>query len=56
MRCVDKDETVVKYSVLNDGKQIFASKYMTTLPTEQELKMELERNRRYLSERCAGKK
>lgn len=46
--CADKDETVVKYSVLNDGKQIFASKYMTVLPTEQELKMELERNRRYL--------
>ncbi len=51
--CADKDETVVKYSVLNDGKQIFASKYMTVLPTEQELKMELERNRRYLREQSA---
>ena len=48
--CADKDETVVKYSVLNDGKQIFASKYMTVLPTDQELKTELERNRRYLKE------
>ncbi len=46
--CADKDETVVKYSVLSDGKQIFASKYMTVLPTEEELKAELERNRRYL--------
>lgn len=35
--CTDKDETIVKYSVLNDSKQIFASKYMTVLPMEEEL-------------------
>ena len=42
--CTDKDETIVKYSVLNDSKQIFASKYMTVLPTEVELAYELEKN------------
>ena len=42
--CTDKDETMVKYSVLNESEQIFASKYMTVLPTVEELKNELERN------------
>lgn len=42
--CTDKDETIVKYSVLNESEQIFASKYMTVLPTVEELKNELERN------------
>lgn len=43
--CTDKDETMVKYSVLNESKQIFASKYMTVLPTVEELRNELERNK-----------
>jgi predicted nuclease of restriction endonuclease-like (RecB) superfamily len=43
--CTEKNETVVKYSLLNESKQIFASKYMTYLPTEQELKNEIERER-----------
>ena len=42
--CTDKDETIVKYSVLNESEQIFASKYMTVLPTVEELRAELERN------------
>lgn len=42
--CTDKDETMVKYSVLHESEQIFASKYMTVLPTAEELKDELERN------------
>jgi predicted nuclease of restriction endonuclease-like (RecB) superfamily len=43
--CTEKNNAVVKYSLLNDSKQIFASKYMTYLPTEQELKKEIERER-----------
>ena len=35
---------MVKYSVLNESQQIFASKYMTVLPTVEELERELERN------------
>lgn len=42
--CTDKDETMVKCSVLQESQQIFASKYMTVLPTVEELQKELERN------------
>ena len=35
--CTDKDDTMVKYSVLQENKQLFASKYKTVLPTEKEL-------------------
>lgn len=35
--CTDKSESMVKYSVLNENKQIFASKYKTVLPSEEEL-------------------
>ena len=48
--CADKDETIVKYSVLSENSQIFASKYKLVLPTEEELAVELERNARYLRE------
>jgi hypothetical protein len=48
--CADKDETMVKYSVLSENRQIFASKYRLILPTEEELTAELERNARYLRE------
>jgi YhcG PDDEXK nuclease domain len=43
--CETKNEAVAKYSVLNDRKQIFASKYMLYLPTEEELRIELARER-----------
>ncbi len=45
------DESIVKYSVLNESEQIFASKYKTVLPTEEELQLELDRNRRFLEEK-----
>ncbi|GMO41595.1 MAG: PDDEXK nuclease domain-containing protein [Treponemataceae bacterium] len=48
--CADKDATMVKYSVLSENRQIFASKYRLVLPTEEELTAELERNARYLRE------
>lgn len=47
--CTDKDETVVKYSMLGENKQLFASKYMLYLPTEKELKAEIERNKRLIN-------
>jgi hypothetical protein len=43
--CTDKDETVVKYSVLNESSQLFASQYRLVLPTEEELRREIERER-----------
>lgn len=44
--CSQKNEAIVRYSVLNDEKQIFASKYRLTLPTTEELKREIEDERR----------
>ena len=44
--CTEKDKTLVKYSsILNESNHIFASKYMTYLPTEKELQTEIERER-----------
>jgi len=39
--CTEKNETIVKYSVLKESKQIFASKYKLYLPSEKELIDEL---------------
>jgi predicted nuclease of restriction endonuclease-like (RecB) superfamily len=43
--CAEKDEVVARYSVLHESQQMFASKYMLYLPTEEELKRELARER-----------
>ena len=43
--CAEKDNTIAKYSLLSESEQIFASKYKTYLPTEQELAREIERGR-----------
>ena len=43
--CGSKDQSVVRYSVLNDSQQLFASKYRLVLPSEDELRQELERDR-----------
>lgn len=44
--CSKKNEAIARYSVLSDNKQLFASKYMLYLPTEEELRLELERERK----------
>ena len=38
--CSDKGEAVAKYSILSEGKQIFASRYLQFLPSEEELRLE----------------
>lgn len=43
--CSEKDEAIVKYSVLNDKNNLFSSKYMLYLPKEEELKQLLEEDR-----------
>ena len=47
--CNSKDETVVKYSVIKESQQLFASKYQRILPTEEELIAEIEREKRLIS-------
>lgn len=49
--CSEKNEAIAKYSVLNDGKQLFASKYRFTLPTVEELQKHIEEERRRIEER-----
>lgn len=49
--CAQKNETIAKYSVLNESKQLFASKYMLYLPTEDELQQEIERKRRMIEQK-----
>ena len=46
--CTEKDNTIVKYSVLSEGKQIFASKYKLYLPDEEALKEEIRIERELL--------
>ena len=43
--CTEKDQTVVKYSVLSENRQLFAARYKLYLPTEQELIDEIEREK-----------
>ena len=47
--CDSKDETVVKYSVIKESQQLFASKYQRILPTEEELIAEIEREKRLIT-------
>ena len=35
--CQDKSETVVEFTLPEDNKQIFASKYQTVLPSKEDL-------------------
>jgi hypothetical protein len=49
--CTQKDASVVRYSVLHGSEQLFASKYKLVLPSEDELRKELDRERALLTER-----
>ncbi len=46
--CAQKDASVVRFSVLHGNEQIFASKYKLVLPSEAELRTELDREQRIL--------
>lgn len=49
--CSEKNETMVKYSLLNENDRLFASKYKLYIPTEEELKKEIERERFNIEQR-----
>ena len=44
--CADTDNVVAKYSVLNDKKNLFASKYQMYLPSQEELEQFMESDAR----------
>jgi len=46
--CADKSDSVVKYTLPEDNNQIFASKYMLYMPSEEELKQEIEKEQKIL--------
>jgi len=48
--CAQKDASLVRYSVLQGSEQLFASKYKLVLPSEEELRAELDRERARLAE------
>ena len=48
--CTDTDNTIARYSVLHDNNQLFAAKYMTYMPTEEELRNEIEQQKRFFME------
>lgn len=45
--CADTDEDVAHYSVLNGNDQLFASKYLTYMPTQEELRREIEQQKEF---------
>lgn len=42
MLCSDTDQDIAKYSTINGNEQLFATKYKLYLPTEKELRDEIE--------------
>lgn len=43
--CADTDDDIARYSILYDNDHIFASKYLTYLPTKEQLRAEIERQK-----------
>jgi predicted nuclease of restriction endonuclease-like (RecB) superfamily len=54
--CARKDASVVRYSILHGNEQIFASKYKLVLPSEEELRAELDREQRLLTGHLSAKR
>ena len=48
-----ENEQARNYSVLHENEQLFASKYKLVLPSEDELRAELEREQLWLAESCS---
>ena len=45
--CSETDDDIARYSILHDNNHLFASKYMLYMPTEEELRIEIERQKRF---------
>lgn len=45
--CSETDDDIARYSVLHDNTQLYASKYMLYMPTEEELRNEIERQKHF---------
>lgn len=49
--CAEKNDAVVRYVLGEENEQVFASRYKLQLPSEEELRLELQRERRLIEER-----
>lgn len=54
--CSETDEDIARYSVLHDSDRLFASKYMLFMPTEAELRQEIERQKAFFLSQYGGQK
>lgn len=54
--CADTDEDIAKYSILNGSEQLFASKYKLYMPSEQELRNEIEAQKHFFALKHEQKK
>lgn len=43
--CTETSKDIAKYSVLHENPQLFAAKYLTYLPSEEDLKREIEKQK-----------
>ena len=43
--CAETDEDIARYSVLHDNNRLFMSKYLTYLPTKEQLKIEIDKQK-----------
>jgi len=48
--CSHKDRSIVRYSILHENDQLFATTYRLVLPTEEELRMELQRHQERIAD------
>ena len=49
--CADKSDTLVKYTLSEENTQVFASKYKLYIPSEEELKREIQAERKALEDK-----
>lgn len=45
--CADTDEDIAHYSMLNGNDQLYAAKYLTYMPTQEELRREIEQQKEF---------
>ena len=53
--CSKTSEDMAKYSILKENKQLFQAKYLTYLPTEEQLRHEIERQKEIFMQQQANK-
>lgn len=54
--CADTDEDIAKYSILKENEQLFATKYKLYLPSEEELRKEIENQKLLFELKAQNKK